>query len=358
MTVQSLNKLLRDYDYKIPPDLIAQTPATPRDSSRLLVLDASGKNPSEHVFHDLPDLLPTGSVLVLNETKVEPARLTLIKEDTGGLIRALIISKNGKVLSCLADRSVKPGQTLRTVSQDGKRKSDFRFEVISLEKGHLEMKALFAAKEITAVMDKFGAAPLPPYIKHHGLTPSSLRQRYQTVFAKNVGSAAAPTASLHFTPRLLKKLLARGIIIAKVTLHVSLGTFAPLTEKHVTENKLHEERYEIPSVTARIINAAKSSGRPVIPVGTTALRALESAIGDDGRLSSRRSATRLFIREGYDFKIADGLITNFHVPKSSLMMLVAALIGRKNLLASYNWAIARRFRFFSFGDAMFIRPKT
>jgi S-adenosylmethionine:tRNA ribosyltransferase-isomerase len=350
MSMPSLKRTLARYDYRFPPELIAQRPASPRDAARLLVVDRKAGGLADAFFRDLPDLLPDGTLLVLNETKVEPARLTLTKEDTGGKVRALIVKREGRRIECLVDRPVRPGQILRVSAK-------YRFLAHDLKSGRCVMEALFPAKDFPAAMERFGAAPLPPYIKSHGLTRAEARSRYQSVFARQPGSSAAPTASLHFTDRLLKKLAARGIATVKVTLHVSLGTFAPLTEENLREGRLHEEAYEISAAAAKAVNAAKKAGRPVIPVGTTALRALESAADEHGRIKAGRSSTRLFIREGYRFRVADGLVTNFHVPRSSLMILVAALVGRTRLLAAYRHAVAARYRLFSFGDATLILPK-
>jgi S-adenosylmethionine:tRNA ribosyltransferase-isomerase len=346
---ESLDEALAAFDYAVPPELIAQRPASPRDGSRLLAYDRSTGEVAHRRFRDLPSLLPHGAVLVLNETKVIPARLRLTKADTGGEVRALFVQTPaaGPALA-LVDRKVAPGQTLRLSKR-------YAFRVLGLSAGRAELEPLFPPEDLPQVLAAHGHAPLPPYIKRHGLGRAALLRKYQTVFAREDGSAAAPTASLHFTPRLLRRLEASGISLVKVTLHVSLGTFAPLTEEHLRTGLLHEESYAVGAAAARTINEARAAGRPVIPVGTTALRCLESAADDSGTISAGRGATRLFIREGYRFKATDGLVTNFHVPRSSLLMLVAALTGRERLMALYRLAVQERYRLFSFGDAMLIK---
>lgn len=347
MTARAVKTSPADYAYSFPKELIAARPATPRDSSRLLAYDRAANRVTEGHFRDLPDLLPPGSVLVLNETKVIPARLTLTKEDTGGQVRVLLLSRDRRALSVMADRRLHAGQLLRLTPL-------YRFRVLEYEQGTARLEPLFDRRRLARVLDTYGAAPLPPYIKNPGLSPAALRRRYQSVFAKRRGSVAAPTASLHFTPRLFARLKKKGIKVVKLTLHVGLGTFAPLTEKQLRTGRLHEESFIIPAATARAVNAARRTGRPIIPVGTTALRALESAADRHGVVCAQRGQTSLFVRDGYRFRVAAGLITNFHVPESSLMMLVAALVTRPRLLALYRLAIAHRYRLFSFGDAMLI----
>ncbi len=342
-------KLLAQYDYEHPESAVALAPASPRDSARLLVLRPDGSE-SDDTFRNLLKYLPPKSVLVMNETKVIPARLEVSKP-TGGKVRLLFVREAGaRKFYALADRPIDEGSLLAVVPR-------LQFEVVRREGTEWLMNVRGSSSPLS-IFKKFGRTPIPPYLKATPLREKILREKYQTVFAKHEGSVAAPTASLHFTPRLLKKIRAAGHSIVNVTLHVGLGTFAPLTPQHLAEGKLHEERFEIPAATAKAVAAAKRQGRPVIAVGTTACRAVESAANAKGLLAKRAGKTRLFVTPGYRFKIVDGLITNFHVPKSSLLMLVSAFVGRGRLLDAYRRAIARGFRMFSFGDAMLILPKT
>lgn len=350
------NDLLASYDYEFPESAVALEPSTPRDTARLLVLQPDGGE-SDDTFRNLAKHLPPRSVLVLNETKVIPARVEAAKA-TGGKVRFLFVreatdatAKRGEFYA-LADRPIDVGMTLEVARGIG-------FKVLKRVGGEWLLRVVSAAKKpVPAPLDVFkqyGRTPIPPYLKHTPLKERELREKYQTVFAnaRKEGSVAAPTASLHFTPRLFAALKKAGHTVVRVTLHVNLGTFAPLTPEHVAEGKLHEERFEIPEAAAKALAAAHKQGRPVIAVGTTALRALESA---GPKLAKRHGATRLFIQPGYRFKNVDGLITNFHVPKSSLLMLVSALIGRDRLLGAYQRAIARGYKIFSFGDGMLIIP--
>jgi S-adenosylmethionine:tRNA ribosyltransferase-isomerase len=312
----------------------------------LVVLDPKGMT-RYATFHELVQFLPARSVLVLNQTKVIPARIEAEKS-TGGKVRILYIAAAGKGrFHGLADRKLEPGMALKV----GKSK----ITVVSRETGDY----VFEVKGVAplAMFKKYGKTPIPPYLKHTKLGEKALREKYQTVFAKTEGSVAAPTASLHFTKQLLKTLKKAGHDIVYVTLHVNLGTFAPLTKEAVAEGRLHEEPYSIDAKTVAFLTKAKKDGRPIITVGTTALRTLEAASDDDGKLRWPVCTTRLFIRPGYHFCFADGLITNFHVPKSSLLMLVAALVGRTRLLKLYKEAIGKGFRIFSFGDGMLILPR-
>ncbi len=340
--------LLKQYDYQFPESAVALAPAVPRDSARLLVLRPDGSE-GDDVFRNLARQLPPKSVLVMNETKVIPARVEAAKA-SGGKVRVLFVREAGaKRFYALADRMLDEGSTLAVAPR-------VTFKVIRREGAEWLMTAHGAASPIAA-FKKFGRTPIPPYLKATPLKERSLRKKYQTVFARHEGSVAAPTASLHFTPALLKKIRAAGHTIVKVTLHVGLGTFAPLTSRHVAEGKLHEERFEISAATAKALTGAKKQGRPIIAVGTTACRAVESAANARAAITKRSGKTRLFVTPGYHFKIIDGLITNFHVPKSSLLMLVSAFVGRERLLAAYRRAIARGYRIFSFGDGMLILPK-
>lgn len=347
LTNSQINKLIGQYDYEFPSELIAQAPADPRDSAGLLVYDRKTKRVCWDVFANITDYLPKQAVLVLNRTKVIPARLLLNKKKTGGRVKMLYLGRAEKGIKALADRSLAIGEEL--CHSSGR---EFRVKVRN--GGEYEMEPLFPIRELMEVLDEFGETPIPPYIKHTPLREAELRREYQTVFAQKAGSVAAPTASLHFTQELLEKIKRAGIEIAYVTLHVNLGTFAPLKEDHIREGRLHSEEYEITGPNAKKINQALQEGRQVIAAGTTVVRTLEAA-GENGRVKVGKGRTDIFIREDSSLKVTGGLITNFHVPRSSLMMLVSAFVGRKKLLELYREAIARKFRLFSFGDAMLIK---
>lgn len=336
-----------DFDYDLPEELIAQTPLKKRDESRLLVYHPHSKRMEHKVFRNLTEYLASGDCLVINDTKVLPARLLGRREDTGGKMEFVLLSREQddtwRVL-------VKPGKRayigtrfvfgngllqaeILSVTQEGGRIVRFSFDGIFEE-----------------VLDQVGIMPLPPYI-HEELKDQN---RYQTVYAMYKGSAAAPTAGLHFTPELLKQLEERGVQIAKVTLHVGLGTFRPVKTENIQEHIMHKEVYEVCQDTAHRINEAKRLGNRIVAVGTTSLRTLESIADDNGFVKPGKGETGIFIYPGYRFKVVDALITNFHLPKSTLVMLVSALAGRREILQVYQEAINHRYRFFSFGDAMFI----
>jgi S-adenosylmethionine:tRNA ribosyltransferase-isomerase len=327
-------KILEDYNYDFPKELIAQKPVSPRDAARLLVYNREDESVHYDTFRNLTKYLPKNAVLVFNQTKVIPARFE-VKKETGGTATLLYLTKVEDGWKVLSDRKLIVGSRVKI--------SNYEFLISKQENQFYFLKG----KNLEKLLEKYGKAPTPPYIKRQGT-----RSEYQTIFAKKLGAVAAPTASLHFTKRLLGKLKARSYQLEFITLHVGMGTFAPLTEKQFTTGKLHEERYEITKATWARIVKAKKQGRPIIAVGTTALRALESGPG--------KKSTQLFIRPGYKFGIVDGLITNFHVPRSSLMMLVSALVGlpaqagRKKLLDLYREAIDQKYRLFSFGDGMLV----
>lgn len=354
-----------DYFFELPPEQIAQDPLLDRTSSKLMVLNKKTGAIEEKVFYEIVDYLKAGDCLVLNNTKVIPARLYGVKKDTGAAIEILLLKKlesnetidsqtnsksdihNEQLWECL----VKPGKKCRagaeidfgegkltgvieTVQSDGNRQIRFSFEGIWEE-----------------VLDSLGEMPLPPYITHK----LEDKNRYQTVYAKYDGSAAAPTAGLHFTPELLEKIKEKGIKLAFVTLHVGLGTFRPVKVDNVLDHQMHSEYYHVSQEAADIINNTKASGGRVICVGTTSCRTIESAADTStGKVNASSGDTQIFIYPGYSFKVLDCLITNFHLPESTLLMLVSALAGRENVLAAYKQAVDHKFRFFSFGDAMFI----
>ena len=325
-----------DYDYFLPEELIAQTPLKDRSSSRLLVLDKEAKTYEDKSFSDIIDYLSKDDVLVINDTKVIPARLIGHKEDTNAVMEVLLLKDLGdNIWECL----VKPQRRLKL---DG---------IISFGDGILKAKCI--SKEdmgickiqliydgiLVEILDKLGEMPLPPYI-HEKLND---KDRYQTVYAKNIGSAAAPTAGLHFTKDLLKKIEEKGIQIIPVTLHVGLGTFRPVNEEDLTNHVMHSEYYEISKESADALNKAKASGKRIVSVGTTSTRTLESAIHDDGKFYPECKNTTIFIYPGYKFKAIDALITNFHLPKSTLIMLVSALAGREFILDAYKHAVEEKY---------------
>lgn len=343
--MESLKK--SDFYFDLPKELIAQDPLTDRSASRLLFLDKKSGETKDLHFRNILDYLEKGDCLVLNNTKVIPARLLGQKEDTGAAIEILLLKRREKDIW---ETLVKPGKKARPgariVFGDGR----LRAEVVEVvDEGNRLVR--FEYEGIwEEVLDSLGEMPLPPYITHK----LADKNRYQTVYAKLEGSAAAPTAGLHFTRELLKEIEERGIQLAYVTLHVGLGTFRPVKEENVLEHHMHSEYYQITGEAADTINRAKESGHRVICVGTTSCRTVESAAGEDGRLLPCSGNTEIFIYPGYRFKVLDGLITNFHLPESTLVMLVSALAGREQVLAAYQHAIEERYRFFSFGDAMLI----
>lgn len=335
-----------DFWYDLPEELIAQTPLEKRDSSRLLVMDRKTGQVSHHHFYDVIDYLQPGDCLVMNDSRVLPARL-LGHRPTGGAVEVLLLRDLGnKKWECLC----KPGRkmqvgnevifgdgeltaTVAEVMEDGNRVVEFHYDGIFLE-----------------VLERLGKMPLPPYIK----AELQDQERYQTVYSKEVGSAAAPTAGLHFTTELLEHIREKGVKTAFVTLHVGLGTFRPVKAEEVTEHHMHSELCMINEETAKILNETRAAGGRIICVGTTSCRTLESLVNEDGSFEARSRWTDIFIYPGYTFKAMDGLITNFHLPESTLVMLVSAFAGREHVLAAYEEAVRERYRFFSFGDAMCI----
>ena len=337
-----------DFNFDLPEELIAQDPLEDRSSSRLLVLDKETGKTEHHVFREIIDYLETGDCLVINDTKVIPARLIGSKIGTDAKIEVLLLKrKENDVWETL----VKPGKKAKIGTRISFGDGLLVGEVVDIvEEGnrliHFEYEGLFEE-----ILDRLGQMPLPPYITHQ----LEDKNRYQTVYAKHSGSAAAPTAGLHFTPELLKKIEEKGVQIARVTLHVGLGTFRPVKVDNILEHHMHSEFYQIEEEAAEKINTAKANGKRVIAVGTTSCRTIESAAKEDGTIAPVSGWTDIFIYPGYQFKVLDCLITNFHLPESTLVMLVSALAGREHVLNAYEEAIKERYRFFSFGDAMFIR---
>lgn len=338
---------IKEFYYDLPEELIAQDPLADRSSSRLLTLDKNSGAFSHHVFRDIVDYLNPGDCLVLNNTKVIPARLMGEKEGTGAGIEVLLLKrKENDVWETL----VKPGKKARPGARISFGNGLLVGEVVDVvEEGNRLIKFEYEGI-FEEILDQLGQMPLPPYITHR----LEDKNRYQTVYAKHDGSAAAPTAGLHFTPELLEIIKAKGVKVAEVTLHVGLGTFRPVKVENILEHHMHSEFYMVEEDQAAIINETKKNGGRVICVGTTSCRTLESATGEDGVLRAGSGWTEIFIYPGYRFKILDALITNFHLPESTLLMLVSALAGRDNVMAAYEEAVKERYRFFSFGDAMFI----
>ena len=338
---------VKDFNFDLPQELIAQDPLDDRASSRLLVLDKDTGAVTHRVFRDIVEYLRPGDCLVINDTKVIPARLMGVKADTGAKIEVLLLKrrendiwetlvKPGKKAKPGTELSFGDGLLTGTVVEtvdDGNRLIQFHYEGIFEE-----------------ILDQLGEMPLPPYITHK----LKDKNRYQTVYAKNEGSAAAPTAGLHFTKELLEKVKEKGVNIAHVTLHVGLGTFRPVKVDDVESHHMHSEFYIVEEDQAKLINDTKKAGKRVIAVGTTSCRTLESATGEDGILKSGSGWTEIFIYPGYHFKMIDALITNFHLPESTLVMLVSALAGKENIMHAYETAVQEKYRFFSFGDAMII----
>ncbi len=339
---------IEEFNYELPKELIAQTPLKDRSSSKLLILNRNNGKIKHEVFSNIINYLDKGDVLVLNDTKVIPARLIGEKEDTKAVIEILLLKDLGSdTWECLA----RPGKRLKVGTVVSFGEGLLKAELVEkLDDGIVHVKLLYNGI-LMEILDKLGTMPLPPYI-HEKLEDQS---RYQTVYAKNCGSAAAPTAGLHFTTELLKDIENKGIIITYVTLHVGLGTFRPVEVENILEHKMHSEYYEMSEETADVLNKAKEEGRRIIAVGTTSTRTLETiATNNDGKFIKTTGNTDIFIYPGYKFKAIDGLITNFHLPKSTLVMLVSAFSSKDYIMNAYSEAIKNNYRFFSFGDAMFI----
>lgn len=336
-----------DFFYDLPKELIAQTPVTPRDSSRLLVLGRNTGEIQHRHFYDIIDYLDEGDLIVANDSRVLPARIYGVKDETGARVEFLLLKQiagNRWETLCKPGRKAREGTrfvfgdgllkaTVAEVRDDGNRIVDFDCD-----------------ESFFAVLDKIGQMPLPPYIT----AELNDKERYQTVYSHELGSAAAPTAGLHFTEELMDKIRAKGVNIAYVTLHVGLGTFRPVKVDDVTKHKMHSEHYEIPAETAELINRTKRNGKRVIAIGTTSCRTLESVAARYGEIKPCEGFTDIFIYPGFEFKVLDGLVTNFHLPESTLIMLVSAFAGYDNIMNAYKTAVEEKYRFFSFGDAMAI----
>lgn len=338
----------QDFYYELPEELIAQDPLEDRSSSILLVLDKESVAVSHHVFKDVIDYLNEGDCMVINDTKVLPARLIGAKVGTDAKIEVLLLKrKENNIWETL----VKPGKKAKIGTKISFGDGLLMGEVVDIvEEGNRLIQFTYEGI-FEEILDQLGQMPLPPYITHH----LEDKNRYQTVYAEHTGSAAAPTAGLHFTPELLEKIEKKGVDIARVTLHVGLGTFRPVKVDEITDHHMHSEFFRIEEEAATKINRAKDTGKKVICVGTTSCRTVESAADETGHLKAYSGWTEIFIYPGYQFKVLDSLITNFHLPESTLVMLVSALAGREYVLAAYEEAVKERYRFFSFGDAMLIR---
>lgn len=339
---------LEEFDYDLPEELIAQVPLEKRDSSKMLVLDRKTGEVCHKHFTDILDYINEGDTLVLNDTKVLPARLIGTKEDTGAVIEVLLLKD---VQDNTWEALTKPAKRVKVGT------------IISFGDGILKARCIYEGEEgirkyeliyngvLLEILDKLGTMPLPPYI-HEKLEDQN---RYQTVYAKNVGSSAAPTAGLHFTKELLAKIKEKGVNIAYVTLHVGLGTFRPVQVENILDHKMHTEYYEMSKETADILTNTRKNGKKIIAVGTTSVRTLETIYTKYGEFRECSGNTDIFIYPGYEFKAIDNLVTNFHLPKSTLVMLVSALAGKDNILNAYKIAVENKYRFFSFGDSMFIK---
>ena len=336
-----------DFYYDLPQELIAQTPVEPRNSSRLMILHKDSGELEHRIFKDLPEYLRPGDCLILNDTRVIPARIYGVKEETGAVVEFLLLTqKENNVWECLC----KPGKRAKVGTRFNFGEGKLYGTVIEIQEDGNRLVQFDCQGNIYAVLDQIGQMPLPPYIKEK----LQDKERYQTVYSRELGSAAAPTAGLHFTPQMLKDIQAMGVNIGYVTLHVGLGTFRPVKSEEVLDHHMHSELCMMSQQTADILNETKRSGGRVICVGTTSCRTLESLVNDDGSFEAKSRWTDIFIYPGYTFKAMDALITNFHLPESTLVMLVSAFAGREKILNAYNEAVKERYRFFSFGDAMLI----
>lgn len=337
----------KDFYYDLPPELIAQTPLADRTASRLMVLDRKNNTIEHRHFSDITDYLNEGDLLVMNNTRVIPARLYGVKEETGAKIEFLLLKRiEGDVWDVILRPAKRAKKGTKVVFGDGILKA----EIIEEKEDGGRLARFYYQGIWEEILDRLGEMPLPPYIKEKLID----KERYQTVYSKVSGSAAAPTAGLHFTNELLEKIKEKGIKTAFVTLHVGLGTFRPVSVDNVENHVMHSEYYELSEETAKLINETKKSGKRVIAVGTTSVRTLETCAGEDGLVKAQSGETKIFIYPGYRFKAVDTLITNFHLPESTLLMLVSAFYNKDAVIKAYEEAIDKRYRFFSFGDAMLI----
>ncbi len=341
----TLAAALERYAYPMPQDLIAQKPVSPRDAAGLLIANRTNGTPKRDYFYNLAKHLPRGAVLVFNQTKVIPAKLDCAYE--GKKISLLYVAHTDRLVRVMSSKQLQPGTRVTLAPR-------VFFTVVRAQDKYYLLRPSFKTTSLLNVLEKYGEAPLPPYISRSPLSAKKKREEYQTVFAKTPGSIAAPTASLHFTNRLMKKLRDAGVELHYVTLHVGIGTFAPITDEQWKNGTLHNEWFSIDAKTKTALNRAKKEKRPIIAVGTTVVRTLESASDKHSILIRKQGTTNLFIRDGYIFRFVNGLITNFHVPKSSLLMLVSAFASRERILSLYRYAIKHKMRLYSFGDGMLL----
>lgn len=339
----------KDYYYDLPKELIAQDPLEDRSSSRLMVLGKKSGHVSHHHFTEILDFLRPGDCLVINNTRVIPARLIGTKKDTGAHVEILLLRRKQ---NDIWETLVRPGKKLRPGAEVTFGDGSLTATILDVVEGGDRLVQFHYDGIFEEILDRLGEMPLPPYITHK----LKDRDRYNTVYAKFDGSAAAPTAGLHFTKELLEQVKEKGVKIAQVTLHVGLGTFRPVKVDDVRQHEMHTEWYRVTQETADLINETKKNGGRIIAVGTTSVRTLETVADEDGHMKAQEGDTSIFIYPGYKWKIVDGLITNFHLPESTLIMLVSALAGREHVLAAYEEAVKEKYRFFSFGDAMYINP--
>lgn len=339
----------KDYYYDLPKELIAQDPLEDRSSSRLMVLGKKSGHVSHHHFTEILDFLRPGDCLVINNTRVIPARLIGTKKDTGAHVEILLLRRKQ---NDIWETLVRPGKKLRPGAEVTFGDGSLTATILDVVEGGDRLVQFHYDGIFEEILDRLGEMPLPPYITHK----LKDRDRYNTVYAKFDGSAAAPTAGLHFTKELLEQVKEKGVNIAQVTLHVGLGTFRPVKVDDVRQHEMHTEWYRVTQETADLINNTKKNGGRIIAVGTTSVRTLETVADEDGHMKAQEGDTSIFIYPGYKWKIVDGLITNFHLPESTLIMLVSALAGREHVLVAYREAVKERYRFFSFGDAMYINP--
>jgi S-adenosylmethionine:tRNA ribosyltransferase-isomerase len=335
-----------DFDYALPPQMIAQTPIEPRDASRLLILERSSGATVHRHFHDLPEYLRAGDLLVCNDSQVIPARLYGRKLPGGGQVELLLLHRRDERVW----EVIVGGKRIRKGTEIEIKGGGERLTAQVIEEGERNRRLVAFDRPLEALLDKVGVTPLPPYIHEPLADPA----RYQTVYARVAGSAAAPTAGMHFTPRLIAELLGRGVLFAFVTLHIGLDTFQPVQTEEVKDHRMHSEYCELPVETSEMVKRARAEGRRVIAVGTTAVRVLESAAGREEELRPFQGWSELFIYPGFEFRLVDALITNFHLPRSTLLMLVSAFAGTELIRRAYAEAIRHGYRFYSFGDAMLI----
>jgi S-adenosylmethionine:tRNA ribosyltransferase-isomerase len=338
---------LKDFYYELPEELIAQEPLKERDASRLMVLDKINGDIKHNTFRDIVKYMKKGDCLVLNNTRVIPARLLGVKKETGSHIEFLLLKRIEKDVW---EVMLRPGRRAKIGARFIFGEGELEAEILEIVEGGNRLVKFYYEGIFETVLDKLGNMPLPPYITHQ----LEDKERYQTVYSKYEGSAAAPTAGLHFTPELLEELRELGVKLAYITLHVGLGTFRPVKVENILEHTMHSEYFEISSEAAEIINSTKAEGGRIFSVGTTSTRTVETSASDDGFVKPGSGWTDIFIYPGYKFKVIDALITNFHLPESTLVMLVSALAGRENVLNAYKEAVKEKYRFFSFGDAMLI----